>query len=207
MAAVLAHEMRNPLASLKGNAQLLERSLPSGERAHRRAERVVGEAIRLETLVSGLLEFARTGELRRRPVPPVEVVRASVAALVHPQPAPVTIDDAGAPSLWSLDAERTEQVVTNLLENGLQAGPGPVRLSVEEREGELRLAVEDSGPGIPLEDLERIFEPFFTRRTRGTGLGLAVARRFVELHGGSLSASNRPGGGARFLVRIPRQNH
>ena len=215
MSAVLAHEIRNPLASLKGNAQLLARALPAGELPRRKADRVVDEAVRLERLTNDLLEFARMAELQRTSVDPTalarEVAEATTANIAgaatgSPTGAPtggIVIDSASAPGAWSMDRERMRQVLTNLISNAVQAGDGRVQVSVARVDGQLVYEVRDHGEGIAAEDLGRIFEPFYTKRVRGTGLGLAVARRLVELHGGSIDADNAPGGGARFRVRIP----
>ncbi len=200
MSAVLAHEIRNPLASLKGNAQLLARSLPEAEKTRTRADRVVGEAVRLEKLVNDLLEFARTGGLARTDLDPAALAREIAAA----HGARVVVETDRAPARVTLDAERMRQVLANLVENALQISQGRVVVAVSTHAGGLRYAVRDEGPGIPEEDLERIFEPFFTSRTQGTGLGLAVARRVVELHGGKLTAANAPGGGAIFTIDLPR---
>jgi two-component system sensor histidine kinase HydH len=208
MSAVLAHEIRNPLASLKGNAQLLARALPEGELPRRKADRVVDEAVRLERLTNDLLEFARLAELRRTSVDPTALARevAEATTAGSPTGAPagfIGIDSASAPAAWSMDRERMRQVLANLMSNAVQAGDGRVQVSVARADGQLVYEVRDHGAGIAEEDLGRIFEPFYTKRVRGTGLGLAVARRLVELHGGSIEADNAPGGGARFRVRIP----
>ncbi len=193
MSAVLAHEIKNPLASLKGNAQLLASALPAGDKAHAKAERVVGEAQRLEQLVQGLLAFVRTGELHREPTEVGELVRAAAGdAQVELDVAPIT---------WSLDRERMRQVLANLIENAVAAGP-PVRVTARVDRDQLTIDVADRGPGVPEADRERIFEPFFTGKTQGTGLGLAIARRIVEGHGGRISVQND--GGAVFRVQIPR---
>ena len=118
-------------------------------------------------------------------------------------PEDIQIDVAGAPDAWSLDANRMTQVLTNLLENAVQAG-APVRARVASEGGRLVFEVRDSGPGVPEDERERIFEPFYTKRVRGTGLGLAVAKRVVELHRGTISVANAPGGGAVFRVALPR---
>lgn len=201
MSAVLAHELRNPLASLKGNAQLLARSLGEGDRASARAQRVVDEAIRLEKLTNDLLEFARLGALHRSELDPAALLRDAVAKF---DPGRVEVVSQGSPAAWSLDGARLLQVLTNLLDNALQADDGRVQASVSEQRGRLEFVVRDWGEGIPLDELERIFEPFYTRRVRGTGLGLAIARRIVELHGGTLTAANAEGRGAVFTVAIPR---
>jgi two-component system, NtrC family, sensor histidine kinase HydH len=200
MSAVLAHEIRNPLASLKGNAQLLARGLPEDERGRAKAQRVVDEAVRLEALVNHLLEFVRTGAIERAPTDPGALLRDAAAAV---DPERIDVDADGAPATWPLDGARIRQVLTNLLANAVQAGSGRVAAAVARRDGRLAFTVRDRGDGIPDEDLARIFEPFFTRRTQGTGLGLAVCKRIVEQHGGTLTAANAPGGGAVFTVLLP----
>ena len=198
MSAVLAHEIKNPLASLKGNAQLLASMLPAGEKAKTKAERVVDEAVRLETLTNGLLQFVRTGAIRREPTDPGSVVRDAAASVKGD----VTVDTGRAPRTWSLDAGRMREVVINLVANAVDAGE-PVRVSVYAMDRKLVIEVIDHGPGIPDDERDKIFEPFFTKKTHGTGLGLAVVRRTIELHGGRVEALADQGGGARFRVEIP----
>ena len=199
MSAVLAHEIRNPLASLKGNAQLLAATLTgAGDKPRAKAERVVDEAVRLEQLINDLLQFVRTGEIRRAPVDPAALVREAAQSVAGE----VTVDTAGAPAQWTLDAGRIRQVIVNLVDNAVAAGP-PATASVRARDGKLVIEVADHGPGIPEEDRERIFEPFFTGKTQGTGLGLAVARRVIEQHGGTIAVHTHPGGGALFRAEIP----
>jgi two-component system, NtrC family, sensor histidine kinase HydH len=201
MSAVLAHEIRNPLASLKGNAQLLAASLPEGDKQRAKAERVVDEAVRLEKLTQDLLAFVRSGELSRTEVAPLEIARDAAAGFDD-----VTVEDAGAPERWSLDAPRIREVLVNLVDNGLAAG-APVRVRVAQKSGALVIEVADSGSGVKPEDRDKIFEPFFTGKTRGTGLGLAIAKRVVELHSGSIRVDEASGGGALFRIEIPHGTH
>jgi two-component system, NtrC family, sensor histidine kinase HydH len=207
MSAVLAHEIRNPLASLKGNAQLLAQMLPAGEKPRAKAERVVDEAARLEKLTADLLAFVRTGALQRAAADPVALVREA-AATTKRAPGPgapsedVLLDVKDAPASWSVDADRLREVLVNLLDNARAAGP-PVTVTVRTAGGRLRLDVADRGPGVPEGDRERIFEPFVTGKTQGTGLGLAVARRVIEAHGGALEVLDAPGGGALFRIELP----
>ncbi len=173
MSAVLAHELRNPLASLKGHAQLLERALPAGEALRDKATRVVGEALRLERLSNELLAFVRTGELRRASVDVVALVRTIVDERVQER---VRIVVEGPTAEASIDRERVRQIITNLIDNALQAGEGEVEVGVREVGADVEVSVRDRGPGIAEADLPRLFEPFFTTKTQGTGLGLAIAR-------------------------------
>jgi two-component system sensor histidine kinase HydH len=202
MSAVVAHELRNPLAALKGHAQLLVESLESQPREKAQAQRVVDAAWRLERLSRSLLDLARTGTLAREEASPAFLVKAAVAPL---DPSRVRVDESRAPARWSLDPLRFQQVVMNLVENGLQTtADGAVEVRVAEERGRLVVEVRDHGPGVPLADRERIFEPFVTTRARGVGLGLAVARQVVALHGGTLLALDAPGGGALFRIEIPQ---
>jgi two-component system sensor histidine kinase HydH len=198
MSAILAHEIKNPLASLKGNAQLLASMLPAGEKPRAKAERVVDEAVRLEKLTNDLLKFVRTGELRRAPTDPAALVREAAESIAGE----VVVDTGAAPGVWSLDPGRMREVIVNLVDNAVAAGP-PVRATVRASAGRLVIEVADRGPGVTEEDRERIFEPFFTGKTQGTGLGLAVVRRVIEQHGGTIAVLANPGGGALFRAEIP----
>jgi two-component system sensor histidine kinase HydH len=202
MSAVLAHEIKNPLASLKGNAQLLSqmlaKALPEGDKPRAKAERVVEETIRLEKLTNDLLRFVKTGGIQREQVDPAAIVREAASSVNGD----VVVKTDGAPKSWSLDAARIREVVINLVDNAVAAGP-PVEVRVSKRERQLVIEVEDRGPGVPEIDREKIFEPFHTDKTQGTGLGLAVARRVVELHEGTLAVHESPHGGALFRAEIP----
>jgi signal transduction histidine kinase len=111
-----------------------------------------------------------------------------------------------------VDQFRLEQVFRNILENSLAACADPVRIeitcSAAEIEGRpaVRVAVRDNGPGLTPEQKQRIFEPFFTTKTKGTGLGMAIARRIIEVHGGQIAVESSPGQGATLIVTLPREN-
>jgi two-component system sensor histidine kinase HydH len=202
MSAVLAHEIRNPLAALKGHAQLLAEQLAATGSGHDKAERVVTEARRLERLTEDLLSFLRANRVSPAPVDPALVLREAGKAV---GPARIEIDARDAPATWSLDAARMHQALVNLLRNALEASPdgAPARATVGRAGASLLFCIRDRGQGLPAGDPGRVFEAFYTTRTQGTGLGLAVARRIVELHGGSISARTHPEGGAEFRVVIP----
>jgi two-component system, NtrC family, sensor histidine kinase HydH len=198
MSAVLAHELRNPLASLKGNAQLLAESAEPKQKA--RADVVVDEAVRLEGLTASLLELVRTGAIERRASSPAEVLRLAASDV---DLARIDLDVERAPATWRLDAERMRQVLGNVLRNAAQAGEGRIAARMWSEAGSLRIEVRDRGPGFA--PGVKLFEPFHTTKTRGTGLGLAVARRIVELHGGTIRAANHPDGGAIVEIALPEQ--
>lgn len=201
MSAVLAHEIRNPLASLKGHAQLLVEQLEPGSRTHRKATRVVDEAQRLEALTSSLLDFARGPQIFAESVDPSYVLRRAAETVSADR---ISVRSVNAPDAWTLDPMRMEQVLVNLLKNALQSAPdGVVETSVSLENDELRFSVRDHGEGIS--PSLSLFEPFQTTRVRGTGLGLVISRRIVELHAGRIEASNHPDGGAVFTVILPRR--
>ena len=202
MSAVLAHEIRNPLAALKGHAQLLAERVSEPALAAR-IDRVVTEAVRLEHLTNDLLDFARSAEVELVPVDPRAVLERAVQATA---PARIARATDQRPSTWPLDAPRMEQVLINLLENALAVTPEAAMVEARvEREAEtLVFTVRDRGPGVPTAERTRIFEPFHTTKLSGTGLGLSVARRIVELHRGRIDVRDARGGGAEFRVRLPR---
>ena len=201
MSGVVAHELRNPLASLKGHAQLLVESLEEPKQKAQ-AQHVVDAAWRLERLSASLLELARTGALTREVTEPVALVRAVLAQFEAQR---TRLEVSAAPAKWSLDPVRFQQVVTNLVDNALQASPPEalVELKVAQVHEALIIEVRDHGPGVPVSERERVFEPFVTTRIKGVGLGLAIARQVVALHGGTLTVEDAPGGGACFRITIP----
>ncbi|MFK7931528.1 MAG: PAS domain-containing sensor histidine kinase [Myxococcota bacterium] len=201
LSAVMAHEIRNPLASLKGHAQLVQEEV-RGQPSQPSADRVVNAAERLEALVNHLLDFAGSGTVSVQDVDPVEVAHDAIHRV---DPDRITLDADDAPERWTLDPRAIGRVLDNVLRNAIQASPEgqPVHLSVAASGPLLEIAVRDRGDGIDPEVLDRILEPFVTTRVHGTGLGLAVARRLVEEHGGTLQAQNLEEGGACFTLRIP----
>lgn len=203
MSAVLAHEMRNPLASLKGHAQLLLERAEPDSRDWKKLERIVSEAKRLEQLSGTLLDFVRSGSIEPEPVKVLELARQAAA-------------DAGAqdPRISSsgplersvmLDPLRMNQVLVNLVQNAIEASGAeqPVEVDVELRGKTLLMRIRDHGPGLPPGQEAKIFDAFHTSKTHGTGLGLAIARRIVELHGGTLTAHNHAESGAVFVIELP----
>ena len=204
MSSVMAHELRNPLASLKGHAQLLAEDLETDPKRKAKADRVVAEAQRLEVLTSSLLDFVRDGPIERTSVAPSVLIDRALADLPRDR---IAIDLQGAPAEVFVDPTRLSRAVHNLVENALQANAdGTVEIAMRMDGAAVALAVCDRGPGLPPRDdpaRAAIFEPFVTTRTKGTGLGLAVARRIAEQHGGTLTGEDREGGGAVFRLRWP----
>lgn len=213
MSAGLAHEIRNPLAGVKGAAQLLQGENALSGESRDMLQIIVDETDRLNDVVSQFLDYARPFELRlaEGDINPV-VVRA--LALVRAQGLPdglTLVEELGTalPSV-QLDAVRASQVVLNLLQNALQAMPNGGTLTVRSRVGRDRngtrnveIHVADTGAGIADEVMEQLFVPFFTTKQDGTGLGLAICQRIVQAHGGEIDVWSVPGQGTSFVVRLP----
>lgn len=204
MSSVMAHELRNPLASLKGHAQLLAEDLESAgdEKRKKKAERVVAEAVRIEELTTSLLDFVRDGPIERVRIAPAALVERALADLDKDR-VRVVVEDA--PALLEVDANRLARALHNLVDNALDLGgkDALVALRVARAGAGVLFEVRDHGPGLPPGSEAHIFEPFVTTRVRGTGLGLAVARRIAEQHDGTLVGENHPEGGAVFSLRLP----
>lgn len=211
LAATVAHELRNPLASIKGAAQFLLDDCGDDPATLRDfLSIVVDEADNLGHLTTDLLAFARPPAPERQIVDLVAVVRAEADFLrAELESAGVTLHETYAAPAWaSLDAAQIGRALRNLLLNASQAMPdgGRVALSVQPAPGVAawELAVSDTGPGVPDAIKAKLWEPFFTTKARGTGLGLAQVRQVVEAHGGTIHVEDAPGdGGARFVLRLP----
>jgi two-component system sensor histidine kinase HydH len=204
MAAVLAHEIRNPLGVIKGYAQLLREG--AGPQGQETLGRVVAESGRLERLVNGLLDYARPPAPRLAEVDAAPVVeRACELVAEEAQARQVRLLQDLEPGAARVDPDQLQQVALNLIRNAVQASsPGDtVTVRLKLRAAELRLSVTDGGPGLPPELGEDIFKPFVTTRADGTGLGLAISRQIAEAHGGSLRALPGRDGGATFLLTVP----
>lgn len=216
LSAGLAHEIRNPLGSLKGSVQILERAELPAETRREFAQMANSEVARLEKLLTNFLDFARPHLPQRTLIEPALLLE-SVARLAAEtaKMANVSIELAPEPTnSIAVDAEQIRQVLLNLVLNAVQAMPngGHITLICRQTDGSLLLMVSDEGCGIPREDLDRIFDPFFTSRAEGTGLGLSIAYQIVNRHGGQISAENNPGGGATFTLSLPvepsqQENH
>lgn len=206
MGAVMAHEIRNPLAGIKGFAQLVEMSSDL-EQARRHAGKIVTQSLRMEALVNDLLAFARDDQGGREATD-LSVLVQDCADLLRPEAAALNVAiEVTAPDGLSIRtaADRIEQLLINLMKNALQAMPEGGRLSVglQKQARSLAITVRDTGCGIPQEHLPKIFEPFWTSKARGTGLGLALCRKIAEEHGGSLTVSSTVGSGTGFTLTLP----
>jgi len=210
LAAGMAHEIRNPLAAIVNATALLtdEAGLTSEERAVT-VGAIRTEARRLNRILSDFLQFARPQQVRRTSGDIREVVQ-HVSALIRDDRsrAPrVDVKVAVDPAVprFAFDRDQVTQVLWNVALNGVQAMNGRGRLSLEvaREHGHVALAVSDTGPGIPHEVLPRVFEPFYSGKPNGSGLGLTIAERIVAAHGGRIEIDTAPGNGTRVTLRFP----
>jgi PAS domain S-box-containing protein len=210
LVAGVAHEVRNPLFSISATVDALETDLRDRPEFMELAALLRSQVVRLTQLMRDLLDYGKPPALSLAAVQPGEPVRIALRAcapLARGKGVELSAQVApGLPAL-TLDAVRMEQVLENLLANAIQHAPRgtAVRVAAQlaEGKGAVEFRVEDEGPGIEPADLERLFEPFFSRRPGGTGLGLPIVHRIVESHGGAIRAANRPQGGAVFTVTLP----
>ncbi len=210
LAAGAAHEIRNPLSSIKGYAAYFGGKFPEGSEERESAAIMVREADRLNRVISELIEFARAGELRPRRANIGEIAAHSLR-LIRPDAAAkgIAVETEGiedAPD-WVLDPDRITQALLNLLLNAVQAMDkgGALRLRAGvSPDGRAFFAVEDQGPGMDPETAARVFDPYFTTKAAGTGLGLTIAHNVAEAHGGEIVVASAPGKGSVFTLRLPR---
>ncbi len=210
MAASLAHEIRNPLGAMKGLTQLLQEELPSDHATQSRLSTVVSEAERLESLVSGLLDFARPKEPRLSEFDVMELL-SGVKTMLQPKLAESRVDlqipNDSSPLFLRSDPDGLRQVLLNVCINAIDASPpgSVVVLKIIRDQGKNPVAfqIDDAGKGLGSRNPDEFFEPFVTTKPRGTGLGLAISRQIVEKLGGSVDLQDNPQGGARCTIRLP----
>jgi signal transduction histidine kinase len=207
LSAGLAHELRNPLSSIKGSADLLARSASHNDpMAKELAEIISAEVDRTNSLVTRFLDFARPLEPRREPADVADVIdRAVNRAGVNQNKFEVIKNYSTSLPRLAIDPELMEQVFLNLVTNASQASaPGdPVTIRTREVDGQAEVSVIDQGCGIPPDKIETIFNPFVTTKQNGVGLGLAIVAKIVDGHGGKMAVESEPGKGSTFRVLLP----
>ena len=219
MTADIAHELRTPLSLILGHAEAVHDGvLPP---SHENFEIIREEATRLEHLVNDLriLSLADAGELSINPqtVEPARLLQEVVSMYQYEAQRKnlrLELDIASPLSPIEVDPGRMTQVLTNILDNALRYTPegGRIILSAKEPKEQIELSIQDSGPGLKAEDLDRVFNRFYRtdasrQRDGGSGLGLAIAKSIIQAHGGQVSAESEPGKGLKVIISLPKKSH
>jgi signal transduction histidine kinase len=220
MSAGLAHEIRNPLGVIKGSAEMLVQKLRDTDPlASELSGYISSEVNRVNALVARFLDFARPSQLELRPQRTAELVDRAVESVRAQFPAaPVRVERLYAPALPEIlaDEQLCERIFINLIQNAYQAMESTpngrdavlrIAITPESSSGRagVGIVIEDTGPGVPLEAREQIFNPFFTSKKDGVGLGLAIVAKIVDDHRGSIKLENDSAQGARFHVFLPAE--
>jgi two-component system, LuxR family, sensor kinase FixL len=206
MAAVIAHEIKNPLAGIRGAIQVFGGRMVQEGANTQILNEVISRIDSLDQMMKDLLLFARTPTPKRTPVDVVPLVKMT-AHLLSADPAlrDLHIDvEGGAPPV-SADSEMLRVAFQNLMINSAHAmqGEGRIRVAIAAIDSTCQIAFVDGGPGIPLDIREKIFTPFFTTKSRGSGLGLSTVKRLIEAHDGEVAIDCPPDGGTTVLIRLP----
>lgn len=210
LSAGLAHEIRNPLGVISASAELIAKNVGEENEVAREVAGFIGSEVnRTNALVTRFLDFARPSQPHREVLDLNDIVRRAVQALqdgMRPGDPPVEVETDLQPiPKFSFDPTLIESSIFNLLSNGREAMAEGGRLRVETRQaGEYaQITVADTGEGVSDEQREDIFNPFFTTKAQGVGLGLAMVSKFIDSHGGTITLDSKPGDGAVFRVRLP----
>ncbi|HZT75910.1 MAG TPA: ATP-binding protein [Vicinamibacterales bacterium] len=206
MAAVVAHEVKNPIAGIRGALQVIMSRMPAEQRDRSIIGDIIARLDALNGIVQDLLLYARPRAPKREPVD-VRLLIENTADLLRKDPAlaQTTLNITGRPEAVLGDPEQLRIVFQNLLMNAAQAmaGTGAIDVTLRHDQQGCRIAIRDHGPGMPAEVRAKAFEAFFTTKHRGTGLGLPIARRVVEAHGGAIDILQADGGGTTVSIQLP----
>jgi PAS domain S-box-containing protein len=206
MAAVIAHEVKNPLAAVRGAVQVIGSRLPPASSDTAIVKEIIARLDALNDLIQDLLVFARPPAPRLAAID-LERLLVSLITLLKRDPAnaDVAVDVTGQVPPLAGDANLLTIVFQNFLINSAQAmqGRGRITITLASGEGWHHTTIADTGPGIPQEIRDNLFRPFKTTKARGTGLGMATAKRLVELHGGHVEVMSPEGGGTTIVVHLP----
>jgi signal transduction histidine kinase len=208
MAAGISHEIRNPLGIIRSSAELLKKKVAKFDPANALPDIIVEEASRLNGIITDFINFARPRSPKLSPCRLDDVIEKTLTFLA------AQIEERGyriekayqnpLPEIMA-DGPLLHQSLLNLFINAMQAMPdgGRIGVSLRAEGGHARIEIEDAGQGIPADLLDKIWDPFFTTKDKGTGLGLGIVKNIVEAHGGSIRIANREPRGARVMIDLP----
>ncbi len=207
LSAGMAHEIRNPLGSIRGTAEILQEGIDPSDRRYEFARILLKEVDRLNRVVEDFLRFAQPAPAERDRFAAaglIEEVVQLTSRQAQKHQVDIAFEQHPVPEILG-DAGQVRQAFLNLVLNAIQAMPDGGRLTIVLRAQDDEVIAEflDNGPGIPLENLERIFNPFFTTRSEGIGLGLAITHRIVEGNGGRIEVASKVGEGTSFAIYLP----
>jgi len=211
MAAVLAHEIRNPLGSIRGTAEILRDDYRPGDPKHEFIDIQIKETERLNRVVEEFLRLARPqpsamGHCSLQEE--LETIVTLTSGDARGRKITLTLAPPAGDPVVTADGEKLRQAFLNIVINALQATPpgGAVTIGMQKTDSSYEIRFKDNGPGIEPGILARVFDPFFTTKPNGTGLGLAITRKIIEAHNGTLEMESEPGRGTTVIVRLPRVN-
>jgi signal transduction histidine kinase len=206
LAGGVGHELRNPLGVIKNSVYYLNMILPRDEKIQKHLGILDREVASSNRIVTELLDFARVKTPVRQPASLTTIMRAALERFVVPESVTLQLELSESMPTVSVDAHQVDQIVLNLLQNAVQAMADGGRLIVSTREdrGSVLASVEDTGVGIPPENLATIFQPLFTTKAKGIGLGLALARDLAEANGGRITVESTVGRGSRFTLHFEK---
>jgi two-component system NtrC family sensor kinase len=213
LTAGIAHQLNNPLNNISTSCQIILEELDQAdlEFVRKMLTNVEQEVYRARDIVKGLLEFSRVREFSLKAIPLEDVVKRSIRLISSQVPPGVDlVDEVPWDLILELDAQRMQEVLLNLLMNAIQAikeTPGEIRIAAaaDPAHHEAVITIEDTGVGIPKEELDRVFDPFYTTKEVGvgTGLGLSIVYGIIEKHHGRIAVESKQGEGTRFTIRMP----
>ncbi|MCE5301166.1 MAG: HAMP domain-containing histidine kinase [Spirochaetia bacterium] len=214
MVAALAHEIKNPLNSMKGASQYLHDAYRNNTEIAEFTGIIIDEINRLERYLNEFLSFSRGTTLRLKMTDLQSFVTGTVMTVKHSYPVEIkiTVKKASLPEV-EIDAEQMKQVMVNFLSNAkdsLKGNPAPhTEIILDSDDRNAVISVKDNGKGIAPEVLRHIFEPFYTTKESGLGIGLSISRSIVQHHGGNITVESKPGKGTQFNIIIPlkRKGH
>jgi two-component system sensor histidine kinase HydH len=209
LSAGVAHEIRNPLNSIRGFIQYFQKKLSLEPEDYKYTELMLTEVDRLNRVISKLLAYSKPREPRLGIRSADEIVDHCVRIVEREaSEAGITIVKDTGPEdlpLVLVDTDQMTQVFLNILINAIEATPRGGSVSISARtddKGRLQIITEDTGEGIPRENIDKLFDPFFSTKKKGTGLGLAIVKSIIEGHDGEIEVESEPGKGTRFLITI-----
>jgi signal transduction histidine kinase len=204
--ASIAHELRNPLAVIQNARFYLSRRTPRAEPKWAEYLRIIEQEVKAaDNIIVDLLEITRAKDPRKQEVDIVQLARRAFDRVIGAEGVRIEVQVPREPFLIHADPTQMQQVLGNLITNSVQAmdGPGRIVIMVRDRQDHMLIRFEDDGPGVPDDLIDRIFEPLFTTRAKGTGLGLPICRQIVERHGGSIEVERPSVAGAHFTISLP----